>query len=277
MAGMSVRVAATGVLLVGAGALVAFTGVSAGFLVLGALPLLLLPADVSRLPWILLWCLLGGMLGFLVAERIPGNTGLLVAVACFTAVGIVHGELLRRREAQRRKAAAELYELATHDGLTGALNRTCFEELARQETRRAARYGNPLSLAIIDLDDLKTINDHAGHRAGDDALRKLGGLLRESVRDCDSVGRLGGDEFALLMPETGLLAAAIACERLRLAVEGLPGNGGAAITASVGIAECEGEASRYETLYETADRCLYTAKRGGRNRVSTRPDPPASA
>ena len=83
--------------------------------------------------------------------------------------------------------------------------------------------------------------------------------------------------LALLMPETGLLAAAIACERLRAAVEKLPPRGTGAITASVGIAECEGRAAVYEGLYEAADRCLYTAKRGGRNRVATRSAPVAEA
>lgn len=262
-------------LLVGASAFVAWSGLSAGSLVLLALPLLLLPAYCGRVVWVPQWCLYGLILALFVAARSPGSDGLLLAVGVFTVVGLAHGELTRRNVVRSRLEEARLYQRATIDGLTGALSRASFEEFARRETLRAARYGNPLSLAVIDLDHLKRINSEAGHGAGDDALRRFGDLLRNSTRDCDCVGRLGGDEFALLMPETGLLAAAIACERLRAAVEGLESGAGAHLTASVGIAECEGAASHYEGLFEEADRCLDRAKRSGRNRVWVGPDSPA--
>src|SRR5262249_308209 len=128
----------------------------------------------------------------------------------------------------------KLEALATTDGLTGLKNHRAFQEYLEQEFERAARYGLPLSLAMLDVDHFKQYNDTYGHPAGDEVLKTLAELLQDKIRLTDFVARYGGEEFVIVLPNTGGTAAREAIERVRAAIEGLPWLG-RGVTVSVGI------------------------------------------
>lgn len=158
---------------------------------------------------------------------------------------------------------ARLQEVALTDGLTGLSNHRAFQEDLRREVSRAARNGQPITIAMMDVDDFKEINDSEGHARGDMVLAELAGLM-SYVRSQDRAYRVGGDEFALIMPETGPTEAGTALERLRVAIEdGLPGT-----SMSIGYASTR-DAVSPEILRDHADLALYEAKHKGKNQVMT--------
>jgi diguanylate cyclase (GGDEF)-like protein len=164
----------------------------------------------------------------------------------------------------------ELYQLATSDPLTGLYNRRQFQELMEKEILRATRHARPLTLALLDIDHFKSVNDRYGHPAGDGVIRAIANLLRQSARADQLVARIGGEEFALVYPEQTSRDAAIGTERLRTAVEALPHTlGGSAqrITLSIGLATWERGMQGLSDLMRAADAQLYRAKQAGRNRV----------
>ncbi len=155
------------------------------------------------------------------------------------------------------------------DPLTGVGTRRILENVLRAECARALRYGCTFSIAIVDLDNFKTINDTAGHAAGDRKLKELADLMREQTRNTDTViTRYGGDEFVLILPETKLSGAKIVLDRICQQFNhlSLPGIGNLSISA--GVVEWSSEpADTAETIMQRADAALYEAKEGGRNRV----------
>jgi diguanylate cyclase (GGDEF)-like protein/PAS domain S-box-containing protein len=170
-------------------------------------------------------------------------------------------ELTAQKELEER-----LRKLATTDELTGAFNRRHFFELAQGELERAERYGRVTSLAMLDVDHFKRINDERGHAAGDTALRNLVAVLHEVVRSVDVIARLGGEEFVLLFPETSLAAAAATAERVRRTVAERCAAGGRPLTISIGVAERR-PTETLGDLLKRADEGLYRAKAAGRDRV----------
>lgn len=164
----------------------------------------------------------------------------------------------------------ELRRIAGRDQLTGALTRRGFVESASQEVERFRRYGRPASLAMIDIDHFKSINDTYGHPAGDAVLRQVAAVLEAAKRPNDVLGRLGGEEFAMLMPETGPEQALAAAERFRGAIASARFEIGSGtplmVTASFGVAVLDGALPDAECWFAAADVPLYAAKRGGRNR-----------
>lgn len=158
------------------------------------------------------------------------------------------------------------------DALTGVGNRRQFDIMLTKEIARARRKHYPLCLCILDIDNFKTINDEFGHAAGDAALRCLAELLTDKVREYDIVTRYGGDEFAVILSDTNEEAAVEIIERVRCSLSEnkivLKSTGKKlnSVTASFGIAQL-GESDDVESLMERADRCLYAAKDGGRNRI----------
>ncbi len=178
-------------------------------------------------------------------------------------------------EMSRTLADAALFwsERARHDSLTGLLSRTAWEDAAAQEVERALRFGHSLCLCLVDVDGFKTVNDVAGHLAGDSCLQEVARAVANSCRTVDSVGRFGGDEFVLMLPETGLVGGLALAERARVAVIERdvkpPGRDWTSrVTISVGVAA--GLPGRWQDLVAEADRALYEAKRLGRNRVEGR-------
>lgn len=165
------------------------------------------------------------------------------------------------------EANRALAQAAVTDGLTGLKNHRAFQEALHSLVQMAERLQQPLSLIMLDIDYFKQFNDTFGHPAGDDLLRQVAQVLRDSARAYDVAARYGGEEFALLLPNTTLEQAVQVAERLREAI-GAIANPHRAITASLGVATYRGGAAPATLLYE-ADAALYRAKRDGRNRVCT--------
>ncbi|WP_321879151.1 GGDEF domain-containing protein [Paraburkholderia bannensis] len=170
---------------------------------------------------------------------------------------------------QLQAANALLAAEARHDALTGALSRRYFLDLLRREIDSAYAHGQPLCMAIADLDHFKQINDRFGHPAGDRALQHFVETCRAELRSDDAVGRLGGEEFGILLPSTSLSTGHDVIERLRREVKashaaGLPAE--ANLSVSIGITELAPSQDQPERLMSRADLALYMAKAGGRDR-----------
>jgi len=166
----------------------------------------------------------------------------------------------------------KLLQLATSDALTGLFNRGYVDDRFALELSRARRYGNRLTLAVIDADRFKLLNDTYGHPAGDVVLRKIGEVLRESFRQSDTVGRYGGEEFVVILPETDIEVAAKKLEALREMVAGTPiplaaDAGHVSVTISAGLASFPSDGDDAAELFALADDRMFQAKREGRNRV----------
>ena len=173
-------------------------------------------------------------------------------------------------ESQNLKARVKKERMqAQIDTLTGIANRLGYDHRVAQEYARWKRFGNPLSLVVWDVDLFKRINDDYGHAAGDKALKTIATLLAEQVRETDYLARYGGEEFVLIMPGANSKAAKVVAEKLRKTVEdsgfhfkGKP----VSITISAGISEFK-KNDTTGSVFERADKALYAAKEGGRNKV----------
>jgi diguanylate cyclase (GGDEF)-like protein len=181
--------------------------------------------------------------------------------------------LARMRTALRLKDKnAELERMASTDFLTGLTNRRLFKTLTLAQIEKNKRDGGPMSLAMIDIDHFKMVNDNHGHDAGDLVLIAISNLLRKHFRGYDVVARIGGEEFAIMMPDTPITDAEIALERLRQKIEettiSLPNQDVAIkITVSIGVTWARHGRKDYDELLSLADQSLYKAKNAGRNRV----------
>ena len=155
--------------------------------------------------------------------------------------------------------------LARVDSMTGVPNARSFRDRLQLECARVRRNGPPLSIAYLDLDGFKAINDGYGHEAGDDLLSTMGSALRETVREVDMVGRLGGDEFALLFPQTDEAGAMAVVHRLRKRVESLSVGRSGQFGYSLGVATIRYPTPTPDEALSFADRLMYEAKRAGKN------------
>lgn len=179
---------------------------------------------------------------------------------------------IKRLQTQLEEKNRELERLSRTDGLTGLFNQRHIRELLNDEFERVRRSREPFSIALIDFDDLKRVNDSLGHQTGDRVLVEMARLLNLSTRRVDRVGRSGGDEFLILLPETPMQGAVICLERIRKKVENYPflpdGDGHLPLTISVGIASCPDPGVQGpEELIRRADVAMYSAKHSGRNRI----------
>lgn len=157
---------------------------------------------------------------------------------------------------------------ATHDSLTGVLNRRVVFEALDRELSRSARYQRPFSLLMMDLDHFKEVNDQHGHQMGDRALQHFAQSVQTTLRPNDVLGRFGGEEFIVILPETDALSAQVIAQRIREAVSQTGDSGLPGITVSIGATQwtCDHDDSA-DKLVARADHALYTAKAEGRNRV----------
>ncbi len=170
---------------------------------------------------------------------------------------------------EHKELEAKLERQANTDFLTELPNRSHFFEVAEKEFSRARRYDTPLSIAMIDLDNFKTINDTYGHEVGDRVLKEFASVCLNTLREPDVIGRIGGEEFAVIFPETGVSHAMEVAERLRQAIgetrlpmkHGLP----VQFTASIGVASLIDSDINIDVFLNRADLALYDAKKSGRN------------
>lgn len=177
---------------------------------------------------------------------------------------------VRLRAALRMRHLVQLLaQRAQVDGLTGLWNRAFFDHRWEQEHSRSARHGHALSIAMIDIDHFKAINDRLGHAAGDVVLQGVARIMQEQARRTDLVCRYGGEEFVLILPDTGTQDATVLCERIRAAVASATWpETGLVCTISVGIAGASGATPHTSQHWvQIADRNLYASKQSGRNRV----------
>ena len=178
-------------------------------------------------------------------------------------------EQLERQYQELETLHEKVHELSIRDGLTGLYNRRYLFEQADRLLNHSRRYERPLSVAMLDIDHFKIINDTFGHKLGDDVLHKLAHLLTETLREADPIARYGGEEFALIMLDTSTKNARLACERVRSAISSFDWatlQAGLEVTVSIGLVT-HAEAETSEALFSLADKQLYEAKRKGRNRV----------
>jgi len=226
----------------------------------------LLAASYDGLGWGIAFALATALLRFGVGiDQLPLDTSLQVRLlneaGYLTVVGVAIAGL-----SQLRRTQAQLELLATHDPLTTVLNARAFASQVAQELGRNRRYGRPLALIYLDLDDFKRVNDAHGHATGDAVLRLVADAMRSAVRQADFVGRLGGDEFGVLMPETDGSVAHSVANRLaggiRTVFRGTP-----SVTASIGVVAVTGTEAGSDELLRKADQAMYEAKRAGKDRV----------
>jgi diguanylate cyclase (GGDEF)-like protein len=159
-------------------------------------------------------------------------------------------------------------DLARTDYVTGAASVRYFYELAQTEMNRSQRYQHPITLAYIDLDNFKAINDQLGHSTGDRLLRTVTECVRRQVRPTDTIARLGGDEFGLLMPETGEEAAQTVMNRLHSCLADEMLKNGWTVTFSVGVVTCHEIPKSVDDMVRIADAAMYTVKNTTKNGVS---------
>lgn len=213
----------------------------------------------------------------LLSVRVNG----IAATAIGLGLAVVLWQSKTRSFAQQQQLARQTLELeainerlsyvASHDTLTGLLNRTIIMELADAEVARIRRTGRSASMILLDLDHFKNINDTYGHPVGDKVLTEVAHIIRSMLRESDLAVRMGGEEFMVLLPDTPLAEGVRAAERLRSSIADytFPAyNDSISITTSCGVAPLLGEGEDpVKISYSEADRALYRAKSNGRNRV----------
>jgi diguanylate cyclase (GGDEF)-like protein len=191
--------------------------------------------------------------------QVVGGATFIIIVATRLDVRISSKNFVRLQE-EREQLLVRLQHLATHDELTGLLNRRAFDEEYAQHLRYAERYGASGGVIYTDLDGFKQANDNHGHATGDALLVTIADCLRKYTRDTDSVGRMGGDEFAILLREAGPQECAGTAERLVRELGRITDP--APIKASAGVASC----ATFPQALEAADAAMYVAKRAGGDR-----------
>ncbi len=178
---------------------------------------------------------------------------------------------LKMKNRQLEELLDRVNYMAITDALTGLFNRRRFHAVLNSEYERARRYKTPFSLAMLDIDFFKKINDSCGHTVGDTVLKEVSLIIRENIREIDTASRFGGEEFMLILPNTEKTSALVVAERIRLAIERQSFSGvDRTVTVSIGICGMPDANVDYEDkLIRCADFALYRAKQLGRNRSMT--------
>jgi diguanylate cyclase (GGDEF)-like protein len=203
------------------------------------------------------------------SATIPPETVAIVGINVTALVLLAYVAMVIAREQRRARDAA--IRLSTIDPLTGLFNRTFFFAAVEREIARSARSGRGFCLLMMDLDELKQINDRLGHFFGDRVLRGVGEVIRASGRKIDTAARYGGDEFVVLLPETDPTGAYVLAEKIRLGVADLNVEVSGTViqpSVSIGVVSFPEDGATSDELMITADSSMYTSKRAGKNRVT---------
>ncbi len=207
------------------------------------------------------------------AGSAPGSLGpatsAAVGVNLIALILLAYVAMVIAREQRRTRGAA--IRLSTVDSLTGLFNRTFFFAALEREIARCARSGRGFCLLMMDLDELKSINDRLGHFHGDRVLRGVGEVIAVGVRKIDTAARYGGDEFVVLLPEIDPTGAFILAEKIRLGVGALPielPGVGTRTSLSIGVVSFPDDGRSADELIISADGAMYASKRAGKDRVT---------
>ena len=206
--------------------------------------------------------ILTGVIGSLTGRR-PSQVGLWIAIIVPAIVAPIYSVPFMRLLIRLDGAESRLRELSRQDGLTGLYNRAHFIELSERELERTLRYGEPFSVAILDIDGFAQINDLHGHSAGDKLLQAVGEVCLRNLRQTDVVARFGGDEFALLLPSTGEKSAQVCVERICKILAGTPIHyygRELRFTVSAGAATYDKSCTELDMILQQADKALCQAK-----------------
>ena len=240
--------------------------------VLYVFPICAIALSCARFTWVVVALLLSAVFQLV---TLLGYDITVLAVIANLVITLVANVMTVGLARAARSRLAKLKTLATTDVLTGLHNRLGFQSVAENEITRQKRYGGVFSLAVLDLDRFKVLNDSIGHAGGDLALRRLSDILRASLRRSDSIARLGGDEFVILMPNTQETDCAALCHQLSATIAGQMEAAGFPITASIGYATFERPADSFEAALQKADDAMYAAKVESPSSIGTRRKVPA--
>jgi len=215
--------------------------------------------------------------GWMVAHGEAGPTSMGLAAMAWNAFVRLAGYIvfayilvyLRGTLQALADALEREHELARVDPLTGVRNARAFRDAAEQEVARSARYRRPLTLAYLDADGFKAVNDRLGHATGDRVLRVIAQTLQTHVRAVDTVARLGGDEFAVLFPETDDAGAQAALRKLRTALVGAMAREEVDVTFCIGAVTSLAAARNLDALLQRADALMYEVKQAGKDGIRT--------
>lgn len=243
-----------------------FSGYESSFSLFYVIPVALIAWQLGRWPGVfaslvsaLVWLWADSASGHAYSHPLIPFWNTLVRLSFYLIITVL---LTLLRESLRREQA-----LARTDGLTGAVNSRQFLELARTELDRLQRYGQPITIAYLDVDNFKQVNDHFGHAVGDRLLRSVVERGKPALRRLDVFARLGGDEFAILFPKTDEQAAKIVAEKLRaIVLEGFR-HDAMPVTLSMGVLTCTAAPAAVDELIALADGLMYRAKHGGKNAI----------
>lgn len=243
------------------------TGAHISMLLLFALPVLISAWYCGRIEGIIVaaWASLSWLIVNVLHHQ-QGENDAILSWNAFTRFGLlaliayaVSLQAQLRRSLERERLRADT------DRLTGLLNKGAFREQVEEEMNRARRYNHPLSLAFIDLDNFKQVNDVKGHARGDKLLQLVSETIVNTIRKTDFAGRIGGDEFTICFPETGSEQVRSAIEKLVLALDIMTSQSGWQVTASIGVITCSEVCETYDALLGRADKLMYAAKDRGKN------------
>lgn len=243
------------------------TGAHVSMMIFYAVPILLASRYCGKIEgYIVATCAAGSWFVVNLYYKHPESSDAILSWNALTRLGIfVLIAYAMSLQAKLRSALEREIMRADTDRLTGLLNKGAFRDRVEEEMSRARRYNHPLTLAFIDLDNFKEVNDTEGHARGDRLLQLVSESIVTTIRETDVAGRIGGDEFSICFSETGEEQARDAIANLVRALDIMTSQSGWQVTASIGVVTCPEVSDTYDALLGKADRLMYVAKRKGKN------------